>query len=176
MDPARLVFVDEAGSTIAMTREYARAPCGERAPDVVPRNRGTVTTILGALALDGVRGTMTIEGGTDTNVFDAFLEYVLVPRLKKGDVVVLDNVGAHQPVIIRERIEAAGAEVRFLPPYSPDLNPIEECWSKVKSTLKSAKARTREALDKAVAAAAESITSSDILGWFQHSGYAAHIK
>jgi transposase len=176
MDPARLVFVDEAGSTIAMTREYARAPSGERACDAVPRNRGSVTTMLGALALDGVRGVMTVEGGTDTAVFDAFLEQVLVPNLKRGDIVVLDNVGAHHPAQIRARIEAAGAELRFLPPYSPDLNPIEECWSKVKGVLKKLKARTREALDKAVAVAVDSVTPADIAGWFCHSGYAAHIK
>ena len=157
-----------------MTRDYARAPRGVRAHDAVPRNRGTVTTMLGALGLDGMRAMMTIEGATDADVFGAFVTHVLVPTLKPGDIVVMDNVGAHKPLWIRQLIEAAGAAVVFLPPYSPDLNPIEECWSKLKGILKSLAARTREALDAAIAQAMKLISTDDILGWFTHAGYSGH--
>lgn len=136
LDPSKLVFVDESGSHIAMTPDYARSPRGERIADVVPRNRGTVTTMIGALGLVGLLGVMTVEGGTDAAVFEAFVKHVLVPKLKPGDIVVLDNLGAHKPDGIRKLIEAAGATLLFLPPYSPELNPIvEECWSKFKACL-----------------------------------------
>ena len=136
LDPRRLVFLDEAGSHIAMTREYGRAPRGERVQGSVPRNRGEVTTMIGALDVRGTRAMMTVEGGTDADVFEAFVEQVLVPKLRLGDVVVLDNVGAHKPDRIRRLVEAAGARLLFLPPYSPDLNPIELGWSKLKAVLR----------------------------------------
>lgn len=172
IEPSRLVFLDESGSHISMTREYARAPAGQRVHDSVPRNRGTVTTMLGALGLDGVRAMMTIEGATTAEVFDAFVQHCLVPQLKPGEVVVMDNVGAHKPHSILERIRQAGASVLFLPPYSPDLNPIENCWSKLKAILKGLGARTREALDNAIAQAMDLITPADAAAWFQHCGYA----
>lgn len=171
IDPKHLVFLDEAGSHIAMTRDWARSEKGKRIADYVPRNRGVVTTMIGALGLTGLRTMMTIEGATNAAVFDAFVTSFLIPSLKPGDVVVLDNVGAHQPRYISERIEDAGASVLFLPPYSPDLNPIEECWSKVKALLRRAKARSREALDVAIATAMDLVTPSDVAGWFGHSGY-----
>jgi transposase len=173
IDPSRLVFLDESGCHIAMTREYARSPRGERAPGHVPRNRGRALTMVGALDCRGLRTLMTIEGATTAEVFEAFVEHFLVPELKPGDVVVLDNVGAHKPVSIRHRIEAAGASVLFLPPYSPDLNPIEPCWSKFKSLLQHAEARSREELDKAIAEAMTAITPQDAVGWFRHCGYRA---
>jgi len=176
LDAQRLVFVDEAGSNIGMTRDWARSPVGERAPGTAPRNRGTVTTILGALASDGVRAVMTIEGGTDAHVFEAFLTHFLVPNLRPGDIVVLDNLGAHKMPFVRQRIEAVGARLRYLPPYSPDLNPIELCWSKVKHYLKTFGARTREALDSAIALAIELVTDEDIAGWFSHCGYSAQLN
>ncbi len=156
-----------------MTREYARTPRGERAHGHVPRNRGTVTTMLGALGLDGVRALMTVEGATDTDVFDAFVEHVLIPKLNPGDIVVLDNVGAHKPVSILKRIWAAGAHVLFLPPYSPDMNPIELCWSKLKGILKALAARSVDALDDAIALAARLITPDDARAWFAHCGFQA---
>lgn len=171
IEPSRLVFIDESGSHIAMTREYARAPRGERVQGWVPRNRGRVLTMLGAMDCRGLRTLMTIEGATTAEVFEAFVEHFLVPELKPGDVVVLDNVGAHKPMGIRHRIEAAGASVLFLPPYSPDLNPIELCWSKFKGLLQHAEARTRDELDKAIAEAMTAITPQDAMGWFRHCGY-----
>jgi transposase len=176
LDPRRLVFIDEAGSNIAMTRDYARAPRGERVHGAVPRNRGEVTTMLGALGVDGVRAMMTVEGATDGEVFETFLERVLLRKLKTGDIVVLDNVGAHRTADVRRLIEAAGARVLYLPPYSPDLNPIELCWAKLKALLKEFGARTREALDDAIRRAMDLIDGSDALAWFGHCGYAGHLK
>lgn len=154
-----------------MTRTDGRAPPGERVVGHVPRNRGVVTTMLGAIAHDGVRALMTIEGATTAAVFEAFVESMLVPRLNPGDIVVMDNVGAHKPAYILERIRAAGAHVLFLPPYSPDLNPIELFWNKFKVLLKSMAPRTRQELDRAIARAMELTTLEDIAGWFQHCGY-----
>jgi len=171
LDSHRLVFLDETGCHIGMTRTYARAPVGQRVVGHVPRNRGTVTTVLGAIALDGVRAMMTIEGATTAAVFDAFVESLLVPRLKPGDIVVMDNVGAHKPSYILERIRAAGAHVLFLPPYSPEFNPIELFWNKLKELLKHMAPRSREELDHAIAKAMELTTREDISGWFRHCGY-----
>lgn len=176
LDPMHLVFIDEAGSHIGMTRDYARAPCGERALGTVPRNRGDVTTMIGALDIRGVRAMMTVEGATDAEVFETFLERVLLRKLKTGDIVVLDNVGAHRTADVRRLIEAAGARVLYLPPYSPDLNPIELCWAKLKALLKEFGARTREALDDAIRRAMDLIDGSDALAWFGHCGYAGHLK
>jgi transposase len=159
-----------------MTPDYAWAPRGERVSDFVPRNRGTVTTLLGALTVTGLVAMMTVEGATDAEVFEAFVQHVLVPKLQPGDIVVLDNLGAHKPVAIRRRIEAVGAHVLFLPPYSPDLNPIEECWSKVKALLKRLEARTREDLDRAIATCMERVTSTDALGWIGHAGYVCGVN
>ena len=168
------MFIDEAGSHIAMTRDYARAPRGERAFASVPRNAGTVTTMIGALDVAGVRAMMTIEGATDGEVFETFLSRILVPKLRPGDIVILDNVGAHRTPNVRPLIEAAGASVLFLPPYSPDLNPIELCWSKLKALLKEFGARTQQALDAAIRRAMDLIGRSDAAGWFTHCGYQAH--
>jgi transposase len=171
LDAHRLVFLDETGCHISMTRTYARAPVGQRVVGHVPRNRGTVTTVLGAIALDGIRAVMTIEGATTAAVFDAFVESLLVPRLNPGDVVVMDNVGAHKAPDALERIRAAGAHVLFLPPYSPDLNPIELFWNKFKELLKHMEPRSHKELDHAIARAMELTTPEDIAGWFQHCGY-----
>lgn len=176
LDPRRLVFIDEAGSHIAMTREYARAPRGERAHGSVPRNAGTVTTKIGALDVKGVRAMMTVEGATDAEVFEALLERVLLRKLKPGDIVVLDNVGVHKTADVRRLIRAAGARVLYLPPYSPDLNPIELCWSKLKALLKEFGARTQEALDRAIRRAMDLIGADDAEAWFGHCGYGAHVK
>lgn len=170
------MFLDEAGSHVAMTRDYARAPKGERAHAAVPRNRGHVTTLIGALTKEGLRAMMTVEGATDTAVFLAFVEQVLLPVLRPGDIVVLDNLGAHKPECIRRCIEAAGAHLLFLPPYSPDLNPIELCWSKLKALLKGWAARTRHDLDSAIAECMRLITASDAVAWFHHCGYSGRFN
>jgi len=159
-----------------MTREYARAPCGERAHGSVPRNRGEVTTMLGALDVRGVRAMMTVEGATDAEVFETFLVRVLVPKLRPGDIVVLDNVGAHRTAEVRRLIQVSGARVVYLPPYSPDLNPIELCWAKLKAHLREFGARTRAALDHAIKRAMDLIGADDASAWFTHCGYEAHAK
>ena len=167
----RFLFVDESAVNTAMTRRYGRAPRGERVYDSAPRNYGSHTSVIGALSLRGLVATMTVEGAVDTLCFDAYLEQVLAPQLQRGDVVVLDNLGAHRASRIEEVAAGRGARVLWLPPYSPDYSPIEQCWSKIKSYLRGAKARTADALDKALARAIELVTKADIRGWFDHCGY-----
>ena len=167
----RFVFVDESGVNTAMTRLYGRAPRGERAHDAAPRNYGTHTSVIGAMGLRGLVATLAVEGAVDAEVFNAYAEQVLGPRLRRGDVVVLDNLGAHRASRIEQVAESRGARVLWLPPYSPDFNPIEQCWSKIKAYLRGAKARTREELDQALVAALGLVTKADIRGWFKHCGY-----
>ena len=154
-----------------MTRRYGRAPRGERVSESVPRNYGESISVLGALSLDGVRAAMTVDGAVDTLCFDAFIAQVLVPQLRGGDVVVLDNLSVHKASQIEAAVAAVGASVMWLPPYSPDLTPIEPCWSKIKAYLRGVKARTRAELDAALAQAIKLVTASDALGWFRHCGY-----
>lgn len=130
--------------------------------------------MLGALSLSGVEALMTVNGATDSAIFSAFVREVLSPTLRAGDVVIWDNLGAHRSQPVREAVEQRGARVVFLPPYSPDLNPIERCWSKIKAYLRAAKARTREALDAAIKRALSTVTESDARAWFEHSGYAVN--
>src|SRR5688500_6063911 len=132
VDPARLVFIDECGTHTSMTRRRARAARGLRARGAVPRNRAPVTTLLAGVSLAGMSPAMTVEGGTTAAVFATYLEQVLLPALRPGQVVVVDNVGAHQPERIRQLVEAAGCRLVFLPAYSPDLTPIQEAFSKIK--------------------------------------------
>lgn len=167
----RLKFVDEAGINIAMTRRFGRAPGGERVQDAVPKNWGKNVTVLGALSCHGLDAVMTVEGATDAAVFRAFVSDVLAPTLQPGDVVVMDNLGAHKVEGIEAAIQARGASLVYLPPYSPDYSPIEPCWSKLKTCLRAAKARTRQALDQALAWAIDLVTPSDAQGWFAHCGY-----
>ena len=157
-----------------MTRRYGRAQFGRRVADAVPKNFGLNVTILGALSCTGLDAVMTVEGATDTAVFRAYVEQVLVPTLVAGDIVVMDNLSVHKVSGIREAIEATGARLIYLPPYSPDYSPIESCWSKLKAILRKAKARTREALDEALTQAIEHISQSDAKGWFNLCGYAVH--
>ncbi len=167
----RFIFVDESAVNTAMTRRYGRAPRGERAHDSAPRNYGTHTSVIGAMGLRGLVAALTVEGAVDTECFNAYAEQVLGPRLRRGDVVVLDNLTAHRASRIEEVAEARGAQVLWLPPYSPDYSPIEQCWSKIKAYLRGAKARTREALEEALTAALGLVTKADIRGWFKHCGY-----
>jgi transposase len=154
-----------------MTREYARAACGERAPGRRPFGWGDNITLIGALTVGGLRTMMTVNGGTTGDVFLAFVRQLLVPALRPGDIVVMDNLSAHKVAGVREAIEAVGALVLYLPPYSFDFNPIELAWSKVKAFLRSAEARSREALERAVAAAMNLITRDEAVAWFRHCGY-----
>ncbi len=168
-----LVFVDESGITTAMTRLYGRSPVGERAHGSSPAGHWTQLTILGGLSLQGLIACMSIEAATDTPVFVAFTREVLVPALRPGQVVILDNLSPHKAGEVRELIEGAGCRLLLLPPYSPDLNPIEQAWSKLKALLRSAGARTQEALETALTAVIDSITAADALGYFAHCGYAS---
>src|SRR6476620_1498354 len=169
-----LKFIDESGCNIAMTRRYGRAQFGRRVADAVPKNFGLNVTILGALSCTGLDAVMTVEGATDTAVFRAYVEQVLVPTLVAEDIVVMDNLSVHKVRGIREAIEATGARLIYLPPYSPDYSPIESCWSKLKAILRKAKARSREALDETLTQAIEHITQSDAKGWFNLCGYPVH--
>jgi transposase len=171
LNKRRFIFVDESAVNTAMTRRYGRAPRGERAHDSAPRNYGTHTSVIGAMGLRGLVAALTVEGAVDTEVFDAYLARVLGPRLRRGDVVVLDNLTAHRASRIEEVAAARGAQVLWLPPYSPDYSPIEQCWSKIKSYLRGAKARTRGQLEEALTVALGLVTKADIRGWFKHCGY-----
>jgi transposase len=166
------VWVDECGAHTSMTRLYARAPKGERALGSVPRNRGKNTTLIASMTLQGAMGqAMAFEGSTKAFVFEAYVEHFLAPTLEQGQIVVMDNLGAHRTDRVRELIEGRGCELWFLPAYSPDLNPIEEAFSKVKTHLRKAAARTREALVEAMGEALLAITPRDAAGWFDHCGY-----
>jgi transposase len=171
-DARRLVFIDESGFHISMTRLRARAPRGQRAYGKVPRNRGKNTTLIAAITLEGGMGeSMALEGATDAEAFEAYVEHFLAPTLKEGQVVVLDGLGAHRTDKVRELIEARGADLLFLPSYSPDLNPIEEAFSKIKQLVRKVDARTREALVEAIERALAAVTPEDAAGWFAHAGY-----
>jgi transposase len=166
--PERLIFLDESGVTTSMTRLRARCVGGRRIPEATPGGHWKILTVLGAMSLRGMIATMTIEEPTDADIFLAYVEQVLCPTLKPGDVVVMDNLSSHKVAGVRERIEACGAEVLYLPPYSPDLNPIEKAWAKIKQILRSAKARTKEALEVAIADALKQISPENASAWFRH--------
>ena len=171
-DARRLVFVDESGFHTSMGRLRARAPKGKRAYGKVPRNRGKNTTLIAAITLQGGMGeSMTVEGATDALAFEAYVEHFLAPSLGEGQVVVLDGLGAHRTDKVRELIEARGADLVLLPSYSPDLNPIEEAFSKIKHPVRKAGARVREALVETIGRALAAVTLEDAAGWFAHAGY-----
>jgi transposase len=174
LDRRRVTFIDESGLNLAMTRLYGRAPRGERALGSVPQNYGQNVTMLGALSYTGLEAVMTVEGATDADVFRAYVQEVLCPTLHEGDLVVADNLAAHKAAGVQGALAANGAQLLYLPPYSPDLNPIEPCWSKIKTFLRAAKARTRAALDEAVTRALATITEADARAWFAHCGYVLH--
>jgi transposase len=158
-----------------MTRLYARCLGGRRIHEATPGSHWKIMTILGAMSTRGMIATMTIEEATDTEIFLAYLDHVLCPQLRPGDVVVMDNLSSHKVKGVRERIETAGAELLYLPPYSPDLNPIEKAWSKLKQLLRSAKARTKDVLDQAITDLLPQITHDNAQAWFHCSGYGVHL-
>jgi transposase len=171
LDPARFVFLDECGTHLAHTRAYGRAPRGKRAGGRVPRNRGTATTLIASLTPRGVGPAAIRRGGTTKAVFLAYLTEELAPTLEAGQVVVVDNLGAHRAAEVRGVVEARGATLLYLPSYSPDLNPIELAFGTLKAALRKAEARTREALEAAIRAALAAITPAQIRGFFAHCGY-----
>jgi transposase len=169
-----LVFVDESGIDTRLVRRYARAHQSERAYGHSPFGSYARLTVLSALALEGMLAPMSTVHATDTAVFLAYLDQVLIPELKAkkpGAVVVLDNLKPHKVPEVKEKLEAAGLGLLYLPAYSPDLSPIEPAWSKLKSLLRSAAARTREALDSALTTALDAISAADAQGFFAHCGY-----
>jgi transposase len=166
-----LVFIDETGVNLMMVRLYARALKGERATGERPHKQGSNVTLIGAMSLNGMVAALSLDGGINGDVFKYFIEYILVPNLWVGACVVMDNLSAHRVDGIRELIEAAGAKLVYLSPYSPDFNPIENCWSKVKEFLRSVAARSREALDEAMTDALNAVTLKDIKGWFTYRCY-----
>ncbi len=166
-----LVFIDETGVNLAMTRRYARAKKGKRAYGKCPFNRGRNVTLIGAISLKAFLAPFTFEGWTNQEAFLTYVRKVLVPQLWSGACVVMDNLPAHKATAVREAIESVGARVVFLSPYSPDFNPIENCWSKVKEYLRSCESRTYLELDKAITEAINLVREQDLIGWFTHCCY-----
>lgn len=171
IDPARLIFLDESGVTTQMTRHYGRGARGARVSESTPAGHWRTLTVLGAIRLSGWVAAMTIEAATDGDVFLAYLDQVLCPQLRHGDIVVMDNLAAHKVRGVRGLIEKTGAELRYLPPYSPDFNPIEKCWSKFKQLLRKAKARSLDTLERSVAEALAAITPQNVQACYRHCGY-----
>ena len=172
LDPATLVFVDESGTDIAVTPRYGRAPRGQRVVGAVPRNRGPNVTLLAAMGSGGIAAAVTMTGATDGAVRAMFVDRSLVPSLRPGQTVIWDNLSVHKNQDRRKAIEAAGRQLRFLPAYSPAYSPIAPAFSKLKTALRRAGARDRDALEDAIAAALATITADDAAGWFGHCGYA----
>ncbi len=154
-----------------MTRRYGRGPGGERVREGTPGGHWRTLTVLGAIRLSGWVATMTIEAATDGEIFLAYVEQVLCPQLQPGDIVVMDNLAAHKVAGVRELIENTGARLRYLPPYSPDFNPIEKCWSKVKQLLRAAKARSLSSLEYRLSEALAAVTPRNVQSCFRHCGY-----
>ena len=167
VSPEKLIYLDESGVTTSMTRLYARSRDGARIHEAAPGGHWKILTVLGAMSTRGMIATMTIEEPTDADIFLAYLDHVLCPKLRPGDAVVMDNLSAHKVQGVRERIAAAGAELLYLPPYSPDLNPIEKAWSKLKLLLRSARSRTKEALDDALSQLLPQLTPENAEAWFR---------
>ena len=171
VDPRKLVFVDEMGTNTSLSALYAYSLKGRRAYAQVPRNRGANTTLLASMSLEGMGLCLAVEGATTLRVFEAYVEQVLAPSLRRGQIVVLDNLSAHKSERARELIEGQGCQLLFLPPNSPDFNPIEEAFSKIKGALRKAQARTRQALIEALGAAISTVTARDARGFLEHGGY-----
>lgn len=171
LDPARLVFIDETWAKTNMTRTRGRCPSGERLVAAVPHGHWRTTTLVAALDRRGMRCSMTLDGPVNRDAFEAFVARVLVPTLVPGDVVVMDNLSSHKGPRVRELVGAAGATVLYLPPYSPDLNPIGMAFAKLKQLLRSAGHRTMEALWNDVQRMLDLITPDDASAFFKHAGY-----
>jgi transposase len=171
LDPARLVFIDETGATTKMARLHGRSRRGERCRAAVPHGHWKTTTFTAGLRLDGLSAPIVLDGPMNGAAFLAYVEQFLVPTLRPGDVVIMDNLPAHRVSGVREAIEAAGATRLFLPPYSPDFNPIEQAFAKLKAHLRKAAARTKDALWQAIADALHAFTPQECANYFRNSGY-----
>jgi transposase len=173
LDPDRLVFIDETGASTKMARLRGRAPRGRRLRAGVPHGHWKTTTFVGALRLTGMTAPMVLDGPMTGVWFLAYVEQVLVPTLRPGDIVILDNLPAHKGAAVREEIEAAGARLLFLPPYSPDFNPIENAFAKLKALLRRAAARTLEELWRVIGDSLGAFSPSECANYFAHAGYDA---
>jgi transposase len=173
LDPKRLVFIDETGADTKMARRHGRAPRGQRLRSSVPHGHWKTTTFVGGLRLSGMTAPMVLDGPMTGDWFRAYVEQILVPTLKPGDIVILDNLPAHKNAAARRAIQRAGAELRLLPPYSPDLNPIENAFSKLKAQLRKAAARTVDQLWSAIAQAIDTFSPSECANYFKAAGYAS---
>lgn len=173
-DPARLIFIDESWAKTNMTRLRGRAPRGERVLAKVPHGHWKTTTLIAALDLEGIRCSTVVDGPVNSDVFIAFVRQVLVPDLKPGDIVVMDNLSSHKVAAVRALIEGAGAELMYLPPYSPDLNPIEMVFSKIKQKLRDLACRTKQALWTMMQTVLDTVTPTDARHCFRHAGYTLH--
>jgi transposase len=171
VEPERLIFVDECGAHTSLSPIYGYAPRGQRLRLSVPRKRGKNMSLLSSMTLSGMGPSLAVEGATTARVFESYVEQVLAPSLRKGQIVVMDNLGAHRPKRIRELIEERGCELVYLPSYSPDYNPIEETFAKIKNILGIAAARSKEALVEAIGAALSAVTAADVRSFFEHAGY-----
>jgi len=171
LDATKLVVIDECGTHISLTPLFGRAPRGKRAYGKVPRNRGRNLTLIAALTWGGIGESMLIEGSATTGAFEQYIEKVLAPALTAGQIVLMDNLAAHKSARVEELIQARECQLLFLPSYSPDFSPIEETFSKLKTSLRRAGARTQEALHEAIGHALLTITTQDAQGWFRHCGY-----
>lgn len=171
LDPARLIFIDETGASTKMARLRGWAPRGERCRAAIPWGHWKTTTLTAGLRLDGLAAPMLLDGPMDGEAFLAYVEQVLVPELREGDLVVMDNLPAHKVTGVRAAIEAAGARLLYLPPYSPDFNPIEKAFSKLKAHLRKAAARTVDDLWQAIAASLDLFTPDECANYFVSAGY-----
>lgn len=170
-DPRRLIFIDETWAKTNMTRLRGRAPRGQRLVDKTPHGHWKTTTLIAALGIQGMLCSTVVDGAVNGDVFEAFVEQVLVPQLKPGDIVIMDNLSSHKRARIRELIEATEAVLLYLPPYSPDLNPIEMVFSKIKRLLRKLGIRTRDALWESMQSVLDKVTPSDAINCFRHAGY-----
>lgn len=176
IDAKQLVFVDEMGSNTSLSPIYAYSAKGQRAYGTVPRNRGPNTTLLSSMSMEGMGPSVAVEGATTATVFETYIAQVLGPTLRSGQLVVMDNLSAHKGERVKELIESRGCEILYLPSYSPDLNPIEEAFSKIKGILRKIRARSREALIEALGVALNAVTDQDALGFFEHCGYRRSVR
>ena len=176
LDPKRLVFVDEMGTNTSLSALRAWSRRGQRAFCSLPRNRGPNTTLLSSMTVEGMGPSLAVEGATDREVFEAYVEKMLAPSLRSGQVVVMDNLSAHKGERVRALLEERGAELLYLPPYSADLNPIEEAFAKIKNLLRKVEARTREALVEAMGQALSAVSARDARGFFEHCGYCVVVQ
>ena len=171
LDARRLVFIDESGANITLARRYGRAPRDHRCHGSAPRNYDENLTLFASLSLEGMQAAMLLDGAADTASFQVYVEHILVPTLRPRQLVILDNLSVHKQAPIRAAIEAAGCRVLFLPAYSPDFNPIEQAFSKIKAYLRRVGARTKESLEAAIGEAINLVSTSDATGYFHHCGY-----